>query len=554
MDDKTVQYYERHATDVAARYRDGTGGVSRYFGVAFPAHATVLDVGAGSGRDMAQLLGLGHDVQGIEPAPALIREAETHYPELRGRLTQGHLPEFDTGQQFDGVLCSAVLMHLPEEALFDAALALRDVVRPGGRLLVSIPLTLPHHDEQGRDADGRLFRGLEVDRLILLFERLGVSCLSRFEDEDSLGRAGRRWATLILERGTEDGRTLDRIEMVLNRDRKVATYKLALLKAICDLAAADDGVADWRHPGEVGVPLGRLAELWLFYYWPLVTGEPFLPQIQHEQPDGPRPIRFRRELAALADHYGAGGLDVFAADYQSGRLSPQARALTRAALDKIRQAIRTGPVKYAEAGGMFRYDKATRSVFMDAGLWQEFVLSGHWIRDALSLRWAEHMQRFDPALRKGDLLDRLLTEPTCQRDVKLARACFLSRGALRCVWSDRTVRPQVLEVDHALPFALWRNNDLWNLLPAHRAVNQQKRDRVPDAAFLKQRAPAIRECWDMLDDCQPVLFARQREEVLGKRLAESRQWPAHLLQFMQRACEFGIQVRGIPQWLPETNS
>ena len=52
------------------------------------------------------------------------------------------LPELATiaDKYYDGLLCSAVLMHLPEEELFDASFAIRRVLKEHGRLLLSIPL------------------------------------------------------------------------------------------------------------------------------------------------------------------------------------------------------------------------------------------------------------------------------------------------------------------------------------------------------------------------------------------------------------------------------
>lgn len=63
---------------------------------------------------------------------------------------------------------------------------------------------------------------------------------------------------------------------------------------------------------------------------------------------------------------------------------------------------------------------------------------------------------------------------------------------LRCVWSDRPLTPSTLDVDHCLPWSAWACGDLWNLLPAHRVVNQrEKRDLLPSAAALHSSRDAI---------------------------------------------------------------
>jgi hypothetical protein len=40
--------------------------------------------------------------------------------------------------------------------------------------------------------------------------------------------------------------------------------------------------AVWLADGQVGVPLARIAERWLQYYWPLFASELFIPQSQSE--------------------------------------------------------------------------------------------------------------------------------------------------------------------------------------------------------------------------------------------------------------------------------
>ncbi|TVR91539.1 MAG: hypothetical protein EA428_05430 [Spirochaetaceae bacterium] len=35
------------------------------------------------------------------------------------------------------------------------------------------------------------------------------------------------------------------------------------------------------------------------------------------------------------------------------------------------------------------------------------------------------------------------------------------------------------DVDHAIPWSLWRSNELWNMLPALPQANNEKRDKLP---------------------------------------------------------------------------
>ncbi|MFO7653020.1 MAG: class I SAM-dependent methyltransferase, partial [Candidatus Krumholzibacteriia bacterium] len=162
MDPRTQDFYRRHARDLAARYRAAQGGVSDHFAEAFADCRRILDVGCGAGRDLARLLALGHDAHGAdacrEMVEATLETCRLARVDAGDRVVESALPALDrfADGEFDGVLCSAVLMHVPDEGLFDAVYGLRRVLRPGGRLLLSIPAEWQDRDPQAcRDSDGR---------------------------------------------------------------------------------------------------------------------------------------------------------------------------------------------------------------------------------------------------------------------------------------------------------------------------------------------------------------------------------------------------------------
>jgi SAM-dependent methyltransferase len=199
MDPATTAFYQRYAQDLVARNEAAESAMSRYFHRAFTPGGRVLDVGAGSGRDLAVLQREGYEAYGVEPNAAMRAAAVLAHPALAQRLLEAGLPDLGKpfGGDFDGVLCSAVLMHVPEADLAEAALALRALLKPQGRLLISLPLMRCDLVDGGRDQAGRLFRNHSPEAMRLLLECLGFVQLERWETEDS--GANTLWSTLLFK-------------------------------------------------------------------------------------------------------------------------------------------------------------------------------------------------------------------------------------------------------------------------------------------------------------------------------------------------------------------
>jgi hypothetical protein len=96
---------------------------------------------------------------------------------------------------------------------------------------------------------------------------------------------------------------------------------------------------------------------------------------------------------------------------------------------------------------------------MPADIWRELSLLGHWIVDAVVLRWASLTERFSyrKGVTAGDVLPLLLVKPAPERATALARQAFELAGLNRCDWSGKPLRKEFV-VDHAIPFSLWGNN------------------------------------------------------------------------------------------------
>ncbi len=554
MDERTIKYYDDNAEKIYLRYEAAQSPIVRYLRLAFRPGAELLDIGAGSGRDLRVMIREGYEAYGAEPSDRLRSIAIAKDPSLAARLTSGSLPGLapQLDREFDGVVCSAVFMHIPEQQQFDAAFDIRSLLKRHGRLLLSIPRTRSDVQADSRDTEGRLFVQSVPESVQLLFERLGFQCIGIWEDEDLLGRPGFTWTTLLLELRTgEQVRPIDQIEGVLNRDRKVATYKLALFRALADIAMTGHRAARWRSDGFVGIPVRSIAERWVYYYWPLLDdGSLFIPQIRGEKRDGRLRIGFRPHLDRLiAEFRQAGGLDGFAIAYRNDSLTAHQRDLLRGTLAKLVSVIVQGPVTYAGGalgtGRLFRFDSAHGHVIVSPEIWRELSLSGHWIQDALILRWAELTAEISSqSIAPSEVIDCLLRVPTFDRNVQDAKRVFLNMQTKECAWSGVSLGNR-FEVDHVLPFSLWRNNDLWNLLPTTRAMNQAKRDGIPTTRLLRHRKDVIVGYWDAVRGANPCRFEHELTRLTGG----TSQLEA-AFNLVVEAAEITALQRGCLRWEP----
>ena len=126
----------------------------------------------------------------------------------------------------------------------------------------------------------------------------------------------------------------------------------------------------------------------------------------------------------------------------------------------------------------------------------------------------------------------LLQSPGAKRDTTEARRLLRASGVpLECVWSGARLTEE-FDVDHAVPYAVWGNNDLWNLLPATSKLNDAKSNKLPTRAIIRRRADVIASYWHAYRDATLQRFDTQISRALGCDLVPAGmgepcpRWPA----------------------------
>jgi hypothetical protein len=409
------------------------------------------------------------------------------------------------GAAFDLILLSGVWMFVAPADRPRAFRKLITLLKPGGRLAMSLRTGPPSVDKGMHPVTTA-----EVEALA----RAHGALVERVVDTpDLMGRDGIGWTNIVLRLPDDGTGALPLLRHVILNDDKSSTYKLALLRVVCRIADGAAGYGRETEDGFVAIPLGLAGLYWIRLFKPLLAaGLPQSPiNVGHDR------LGFVKEgFRALAD---LSPLDLRVGAVFEG---DRARALHAALRDAcITIAVMPGAyMTYANGDPILPVTRLGRprpsgGIRLDADyltgfgelkvplhLWRALQRFDAWIEPALTAEWAQLMRRYATSQGRtlaGEAIAAAMTWSDPRRDVGLARGQalrLLEAGTLHCVWSGRSLTPETLDIDHCFPWAAWPCDDLWNLMPAHRAVNQhQKKDKLPGASLLRASQDRIQEWW-----------------------------------------------------------
>jgi hypothetical protein len=127
---------------------------------------------------------------------------------------------------------------------------------------------------------------------------------------------------------------------------------------------------------------------------------------------------------------------------------------------------------------------------------EAFQVIGSFIsgQDSILFKWAEFsVNASGMSLSIESVINEVLKHPITERDISesknIYRSLLRKEGKVFCVWTGNKITRY--DVDHMIPFAVWKNNDLWNLLPSKPSINNQKRDKIPSPRLIEKRKDLI---------------------------------------------------------------
>lgn len=520
-----VASYDRQAEDLAERYeRLAFERVHESVLDLLPKEgASVLDVGAGSGRDAAWFATEGFQVAAIEPSTKFLRAAKARHKDANIRWFHDQLPSIEkvlrSKLTFDLVWLSAMWMHVPPGQRRRAFRKLVSVMSPGASMMLSL--------RHGPPDPNRPMHEVSVDEVEKLAQDYGLQVVRRAKRGDIQQRPDISWEIVWLRLPDDGTNALPLLRHVVFNDSKSTTYKLGLLRVLVRIADGSSGFAHESADGDrIELPLGLVALYWIRAYRPLVDKN--LPQIGGRKGLGFVKAAFR-SLSTQSPY-----------DFRVGQkfTGENARNLIKAVKDAAK-CILNMPAHFTTFPGsddkiflgtlrtqvqifdQVRIDEAFLWSFgsftLPINLWRAMGRYAPWIEPAIVTEWIQMIRGYQKKKRNPDPWDSLIKglewlEP--QHDTGLVREraeSLRKRGkSLHCVWTGKRLR-QNFDIDHCFPFAAWPCNDLWNLLPTAKRVNSSKSDQLPSPHALETARPRIHDWWN---------DAYLGDEALARRFAD----------------------------------
>ena len=361
------------------------------------------------------------------------------------------------------------------------------------------------------------------------------------------------------------------ISKIIERDSKVTTYKFALLRAVIDIIQENSPYITFSN-GRVIIPTGLLIEKWILYYYPILESSTYIPQI-----NGDVNLAFGNQLNQIISAYRPiGGFSVFYNDLKNKGIPKIFERDFIALAKKLQDTITRMPMKYIGRSvshdfySIFNYQsqrlKKNTSTIIDieylinnfgtfsipVEYYDAFKVLGSFIggQDSILFKWAEFsVNASGKRLSIENVVNEVLKSPITERDVAESKQIYKSilknEGKVYCVWTGQSISRY--DVDHMIPFSVWKNNDLWNLLPSQATTNNQKRDKIPSPELIERRKDLISYYWDLINENQPQRFQKEIQvALLGNNPISSYRETA--IAQLQRSCEYLISSRGYEEW------
>ena len=319
-------------------------------------------------------------------------------------------------------------------------------------------------------------------------------------------------------------------------------------------------------------PLGLMIEKWMVYYYPILESEIYLPQINGANTR----IAFEEPFKPILNYYkNRGALSAFYNELRTKKISHEINHEFFALSKQIRNTICKMPMKYMgrsisedfysifqyKSDRQFRNNSAQNLKWLidDCGTftisieyYEAFKILGSFISgtDNILFKWAEFSAKASGnKIKTEKVIHEILRNPVTDRDIanskKLYKEILKTSGEVICVWSGNKITSY--DIDHIIPFSIWKNNDLWNLLPVQSKINNQKSDKIPSANIISKRKEIIIHYWELLNQKHQDVFLDEIQISLLGNNSKSN-WQNTAFEQLLNTSKYLIETRGYEEW------
>lgn len=361
---------------------------------------------------------------------------------------------------------------------------------------------------------------------------------------------------------------LSQINKIIEQDKISSTYKFALLKNTIDICQRYDHLVQIDEEYAF-LPLGLVIEGWIFDYLPFVFNG-------IRQQNSGRVLNKQIELLYLElfdymklDSTQTTWQDAYSQIFMQYLLisldSDQSKLIIKLA-KKMATTITKMPMRYSGDKDYEVY-VPEKKIFGDVPksgiLNREFLIKHfgtfsikkeHYLifrymgqslygSSTIARRWRETTYSLNNNEFATDTIDAMIYKTIfTDRDTNIGRK-FLPDDC-HCVWSGKKLTNGKYDIDHVLPYSVWFNNDLWNLLPCDSKVNGKKSNKIPSPELILKQKDIIISYWDIYEEKAKELFESQVKTSLLPESFSTSSNKTQLIEALSEKSHYLISERG----------
>jgi hypothetical protein len=363
--------------------------------------------------------------------------------------------------------------------------------------------------------------------------------------------------------------TLINVNKILERDSKSSTYKFALLRSVIDVIQESNPYITVKE-GRAYLPLGSIIEKWIYYYYPLFSANLETTQIN----GGNTQLAISHYLKPVVVFYESrGGLSALYQDLRKNGIPKSVENDLWELCKKLKETITKMPMKYIgysiykEHYQIFNFTptrvpsnfEMINSLLLTQSFgqfsipidfYEVFEFMGGFISGSNSIifKWADYSVKQIEGVKYENIVEQLTKSPVLERSVYESTNYFkklvAENQSLECVWSGKLITESAENnIDHLIPYTVWHNNDLWNLLPTHKTTNSKKSDKIPGSQLIIKRKDVVISYWELLQKEFTNTFNSELEmSILGAKPTVN--WQNESIRRLVKTSDYLINERG----------